>query len=173
MSSLLCAGQAPRTAAVLQGEGHVLPQRQAQLVQIGVRSYPDGSHLPIWALMLGDTANAEQVASRYRGLGPYSLNATLWTRAEDGPTWVMTTFRRPVTIDEAVDLHNNREAFTSRRQGDRSLLPPAFARLKADLIDNVDFIIQYDDGSAKAYLYPGTSRSDAEDTTAAVGSLMR
>ena len=171
MASLLCAAQAPRAAGAPQGEGHVLPQSQAQLVQIGVRSYPDGSQLPIWALMLGDTANAEQVASRCRGLGPYSLNATLWTREEGGPAWVMTTYRRPMTIDEAVDLHNHREAFTSRRQGDRSLLPPAFAKLRADLISNVDFIIQYDDGSAKAYLYPGTSRNDAEDAAAAVGGM--
>jgi len=104
LSSLICAAQAPRTAAVPPGAGHVLPQRQAQLVQIGVRSYPDGSHLPIWALMLGDTANAEQVARRYGSLGPYSLNATLWTRAEDSPAWVMTTYRRPLNNRGGVIL---------------------------------------------------------------------
>lgn len=151
----------------------VLPQRQAQLVQIGVRSYSDGSHIPIWALMLGDTSHAEQVARRYGSLGPYGLNATLWTRAENGPAWMMTTYRRPLTIDEAVDLHNNAEAFTSRQRGDSSLLPAVFAKLDANLTNSVDFIIQYDDGSTKAYLYPGTSRSDAEQAAASIGDLAR
>ena len=123
--------------------------------------------------MLGDTSHAEQVARRYGSLGPYGLNATLWTRAEDGSAWMMTTYRRPLNIDEAVDLHNNAEAFTSRQRGDSSLLPAVFAKLDANLTNYVDFIIQYDDGSTKAYLYPGTSRSDAEQAAASIGGLAR
>jgi hypothetical protein len=140
-------------------------------MQIGVRSYPDGSQTPIWAVMLGDTAHAEQVARKYSRFGPYGLNATLWTRADDGSGWVMTAYRRPVNVDEAMDWYENSEPFTSRQQGDSSLLPASFANLGDDMIKNVDFIIRYDDGSAKAYLYPGTSKIDAEHALILLGSL--
>ena len=170
-SSWLCAAQTSRAAAGPVSER--LPQVSVQLVQIGVRAYSDGSHIPIWAVMLGDTTGAERIASRYGRFGPYGLNATLWTRADDAPAWVMTTYRRPMNIDEAVDWYKNSEAFISREQGDGSLLPTALGNLSADVINHVDFIIQYDDGSTKAYLYPGTSSTDAEHALAAIGGFAR
>jgi hypothetical protein len=36
------------------------------------------------------------------------------------------------------------------------------ASLAAELVGKLDFIIRYDDGSTKVYLYPGTSKGDAE-----------
>jgi hypothetical protein len=68
-----------------------------------------------------------------------------------------------------MDWYRNRKAFTSRQQGDSSLLPAAFAGLGADVIKYLDFIIQYEDGSIKAYLSAGTSRIDAEYALAALG----
>lgn len=148
-----------------------MPDAKVQLIQIGVRTYPDGSHIPLWAVMLGDTAHAERVAQRYSRFGPYGLNATLWIRAEADSSagWVMTAYRRPRDVDEAMDWYENREPFTSRRQGDASLLPAAFADLGADVIKNLDFVIQYDDGSVKAYLSAGTSRIDAEYAVVSLG----
>ncbi len=157
ISSLLCAAQSePQRQKIAISEDSV------QLVQIGVRCYPDGSQLPIWAVMMGDTGPAERVARGYSGFGPYSLDATLWTRAEDMPHWVRTTYRRPQNPDEAVNWFKDREPFTSRLEGDSGVLPAQFAILADDLIGKVDFIIRYNDGTAKAYLFAGTSTDDAE-----------
>ncbi len=169
LSSLPCAGQSASAAASTAIP--FLPDAKAQLIQIGTRTYPDGSHTPLWAVMLGNTAQAEQIAQRYSRFGPYGLNATLWTRAEaDTPTgWVRTAYRRPQNVDEAMDWYENSAPFTSRQQGDCSLLPAAFAGLDTDVIKNLDFVIQYDDGSIKAYLSAGTSRIDAEYALASLG----
>lgn len=137
-----------------------------QLVQIGVRS-TNGVHTPLWAVMMGDTTAAEQFARRFKALGPHSLNATVWTHDEDSAGWLRTTFIRPRDIDEAVDLHNDPQAFTLRKTGGVGVLPPQFWGITADLMERIDFIIRYeDDGSAKAYLYPYTSREDAEQLVA-------
>jgi hypothetical protein len=119
--------------------------------------------------MLGDTTRAEQTARRFTGMGPYSLNATLWTRGNDEATWVRTTYRRPGSIDEALDWVENAERFRSQQEGNGSVLPGPFARLSAERLGDLDFIIQYDDGTAKAYLFPGTSRSAAEKFVALIG----
>jgi hypothetical protein len=171
LSSLLCAAQGPYAAAIPANKTHIKPPSKIELMQIGVRSYPDGSHTPIWAVMLGDTSHAEQVARQYGRFGPYGLDATLWTRGEDAAGWVMTAYRRPRNIDEAMDWYKNAEPFISRQQGDCSLLPTAFGSLGSDNIKNIDFVIQYNDGSMKAYLYPGTSRKDAEYAVASLGGV--
>jgi hypothetical protein len=163
--SSLCAGQD------LTPQHFRLFTASAQLIQIGVRSSPDGEHVPIWAITMGDTAKAERVAHFYHGLGPYGLNATLWTHAEEGAGWVRTTYRRPRNIDEFIAWHDDARPFTFRAEGDASLLPLPFAGLASDLAGKVDFIIRYDDGSAKAYLYPGTSTADAKRVVAALSEV--
>jgi hypothetical protein len=137
-----------------------------RLVQIGVRS-TNGVHSPLWAVMMGDTTAAEQYARRFKSLGPYALNATVWTHQETSPDWMRTTFVRPRDIDEAVDLHNDSRAFTFRKSGD--VLPREFKALAPSMMERVDFIIRYeDDGSAKAYLYPYTSRDEADQIVRAL-----
>jgi hypothetical protein len=166
--SSVCAAQAPRIAAGSSSAENV-SAANAKVLQIGVRSYPDGSHIPIWAIMLGDTANAEHVAHSYVRFGPHGLNATLWTHVDGTSQWSMSIYRRPSTLDEALEWYKNAEAFTSHQTGDYSLLPAGFAKLSADVIKSIDFIIRYNDGSIKAYLYPGTSRADVEYAAALVG----
>ncbi len=170
LSSLLCTAQAPGDASP---RNTALSQDNVQLVQIGIRSYPDGSRVPIWAVMMGDTAQAERIARGYRNFGPYGLNATLWTRTEGMPQWARTTYRRPRNAEETVDWYRNREPFTAREQGDSSLLPAPFGMVAAELIEKVDFIVQYDDGSAKVYLYAGTSTEDAQKIVSAVTATSR
>ncbi len=145
---------------------------RVQLVQIGTRSYPDGSRVPIWAVMMGDTARAERIARRYNRFGPYSLNATIWARSSASPAWVRTTYRRPQSLDEIAAWYEDAEAFSFREEGGTWLLPEPFARLSSELMRRLDFIIRYDDESAKAYLYPGTSRQDAEGIVAAIDTLL-
>jgi len=168
VSSLLRAGQMPPVAATSDVRDAALPVSSVQLVQIGNRFSSDGSRVPIWAVMLGNTAQAERIAHAYRGLGPYGLNATLWTRTSSTPRWARTTYLRPRNIDEVIAWHEDARLFTRRQEGDDSLLPSPVAKLEADLIDKFDFIICYDDGSAKLYLYPGTSAGDAERVVTAL-----
>jgi hypothetical protein len=170
LSSLVCVAQVPLTALDRQVQPSAIPQADVQLVQIGIRFYPDGSRIPIWAVMLGDTARAERKARMYRRLGPYGLNATLWTQSDKAPRWVRTTYRRPQNIDEFMAWYEDAAPFTFRQEGDNSLLPWPFAAFAADLIEKLEFIIRYDDGTAKAYLYPGTSAGDAEKFFSAVAA---
>jgi hypothetical protein len=144
-----------------------------ELVQSGVRSQSDGPRIPLWAIMVGDTGNAEQIAHQYRWLGPCGLNATVWTRNEETATWVRTSYRRPQNVDEAIAWRANPDRFTSRKQGNISLLPSPFARLGTGLIEKVEFIITYDDDSSKAYLFPGTLKGDAQAIVAAIRDLVR
>jgi hypothetical protein len=159
LSSLLCVGQQAKPAKA--------PQSSVRLVQIGMRTYSDGSRTPIWAVMLGDTSDAEKTAYRFRRLGPYALNATLWTHGDAPAAWIRTTYNRPQNADEAAALLHDSESFTQRDEGDASLLPLPLIGLGAHLA-KVDYIVRYDDGSAKAYLYAGTSQSDAELITTAI-----
>jgi hypothetical protein len=160
LSSLLCFAQAARWT----NDQIRRPHRDVQLVQTGTRSsQPQGLHIPLWAIMAGDTTAAEQIAHRFNSCGPYGLNATLWTRADDAHGWVQTSYRRPKDADEAMELRHDPEPFTSRGHGDESILPTPFAELTPDMRDKVEFIIRYDDGTAKSYLYPGVSRQDAEN----------
>ncbi len=165
ISSLVCGAESDA-----QRQQVAISQDSVKLVQIGVRHYPDGAHLPIWAVMMGDTTAAEHMARRYSGFGPYSLDATLWTRVEGVSHWARTTYRRPQNPDEAVDWLNDREPFTSRLEGDSGVLPAQFALLADELISKVDFIIRYTDGSAKAYLVAGTSAEDAEKIVRALSA---
>lgn len=151
---------------------HSWLEPRVQLVQIGVRSYPDGSRVPIWAVMMGDTARAEGIARRYNRFGPYSLNATIWARSSASPAWVRTTYRRPQSLDEIAAWYDDAEAFSSREEGGAWLLPEPFAKLSTELMQRLDFIIRYDDESEKAYLYPGTSKADAEGVAAAIDMLL-
>jgi hypothetical protein len=145
---------------------------KVQVVQIGVRSYSDGFRVPIWAVMIGDTGPAERAAHKYNVFGPYSLNATVWVRNGDAPTWVRTTYQRPRTADEVADWLENAEAFSYREEGGTELLPVSFGKLSGELLRTVEFIVQYDDTSAKAYLFPGTSREEAEAMAAGLDFLL-
>jgi len=165
LPSLLCAGQMPLAAA--DARDSAFPA-SVHLVRIGVRFSSDGLRVPIWAVMLGDTARAERIAHAYRALGPHGLNATLWTRAGDAPHWARTTYRRPKNIDEVIAWRDDVRLFTQRQEGDDSLLPAPVAHLDADLIGKMEFIIRYDDGSTKVYLFPGTSAGDAERVVTAL-----
>lgn len=158
----------PCAAAAPQSGQAALPEVSVQLVQIGTRFYSEGSRVPIWAVMMGDTAKAESIAHGYRSLGPYGLNATLWTHTDGVSRWARTSYRRPRNIEELLAWHDDVALFTLRQEGDDSLLPPPLAGLKAELVDKFDFIIRYDDGSTKAYLYPGTSNGDAERVVTAL-----
>ena len=145
---------------------------KVQLVQIGIRCYPNGTRVPIWAVMLGDTTGAERTARRYSGFGPYSLDASVWVRNADGPSWVRTTYNRPQTADEAAVWYENAEAFSDREEGGTELLSAPFRKLSGDLIRKVEFIVRYDDESVKAYLVPGTSKEDADWMVAVLDSLL-
>lgn len=168
VSALFCDAQMSGAAAVPQVRHAALPEVNVQLVQIGTRFYSEGSRVPIWAVMLGDTAKAERIAHGYRGLGPYGLNATLWTHTNGVSRWARTTYRRPRNIEELLAWHEDVALFTLRQEGNDSLLPTPFASLEAELVDTLDFIIRYDDGSTKVYLYPGTSNGDAERVVTAL-----
>ncbi len=156
------------SAAAAQVRHAAFSETSVQLVQIGTRFYSDGSRVPIWAVMMGDTAKAERIAHGYRGLGPYGLNATLWTHTDGVSRWARITYRRPRNIEELLAWHEDVALFTLRHEGDDSLLPPRLASLETELIDKLDFIIRYDDGSTKVYLYPGTSNGDAERVVTAL-----
>ena len=168
VSALFCDAQMPGAAAAPQARHAALSETSVQLVQIGTRFYSDGPRVPIWAVMLGDTAEAERIAHVYRGLGPYGLNATLWTHTDGVSGWVRTSYRRPRNIGELLAWHDDVGLFTLRQEGDDSLLPAPLASLQAELVGKLDFIIRYDDGSTKVYLYPGTSKGDAERVVTAL-----
>jgi hypothetical protein len=168
LSSLLCFAQSAHWAI---DQPNPLPQRDVQLVQTGTRSmHPQGLHIPLWAITAGDTTAAEQIAHQFNSCGPYGLNATLWTRTDHARGWVQTSYRRPKDADEAMALRQNPEPFTSRRHGDASILPSPFAELTPDMRDKIEFIIMYDDGTAKSYLYPGVSQQDAEEIVAFINT---
>lgn len=169
--TLLCS--APASA----GGGHdhsdvSLPDASVQLVQIGVRSYPDGLRVPMWAVMIGNTARAELRAREHKEFGPYSLNGTVWVPSGNAQTWVRVTYRRPQTLDDVVDWYSNAEAFSSRKEGGISLLPRPFSELSSDVIQRIDFIVVYEDRSAKAYLLPGISKQEGEAITDLLENLL-
>ncbi len=153
---------AARASEQRNNDGDFSRNPKVQVVQIGVRSYSDGFRVPIWAVMIGDTGPAERAAHRYDVFGPYGLNATVWVRNGDAPTWVRTTYQRPGTANEVAHWLENAEAFSYRDEGGTELLPLSFRKLSGDLLRTVEFIVRYDDKSAKAYLFPGTSREEAE-----------
>lgn len=138
-------------------------------VQIGMH-FEGNSRVPLWAVMVGDTTRAESVARFYAStLGPYALDATLWVR--DTPAqWSKVTYRRPQNIDELLDFHDDAATFTSRETCTASLLPLRIGDLRPDLLRQIDFIIRYDDGSAKAYLLAGTSRAQLDEIVLAISA---
>ncbi len=169
--SLLYAAAA-RASGQHKHDGDFSREPKVQVVQIGVRSYSDGFRVPIWAVMIGDTGPAERAAHLYNVFGPYSQNATVWVRNGDAPTWVRTTYQRPRTADEVADWLENAEAFSYREEGGTELLPVSFRKLSGDLLRTVEFIVRYEDKSAKAYLFPGTSREEAEEIAGVLDILL-
>jgi hypothetical protein len=137
-----------------------------QAVQIGVRIQGE-SRIPIWAVMVGDTSSAERIGRLFSRLGPNGLDATVWTR-DTTFQWSKTTFHRPQNLDEMMSLLDDREAFTSRESGDVSLLPVRFRTLRPELLQDLDFIICYNDGTAKAYILPGVSQAEVDEIVAGI-----
>ena len=159
---LLCSGQTPASAHPQPNQ--ISLSQPAQLVQSGVRSTANGDRIPLWSVMIGDTSEAEHRGHQFQWLGPYGLDATLWTRdSQLEESWIRSTFRRPRNLDEALDWHDNADAFTSRQTGNASLLPAVFAAMPKQLLARVEFVIAYSDGTAKAYLYAGTLQAEGGD----------
>lgn len=138
------------------------------LVEVG-SSYTTedgGKTMPIFAVMIGDTARAEHLANVWsQYFGPYALDATLWVHPADEPAdvWKRATYHRPQNIYEAQVFYEDREAWKFEETDKAHMILPPYARAltPAELL-KVDFIITYFDGGTKVYVKSWTSPEDAK-----------
>jgi hypothetical protein len=132
------------------------------LQQIGSTS-ASGVTWPMWAIRIGDTEAAEAAAmfwntsSRY--LGANSINGTVWVRGGDG--WIKASYYRPNSTLEFRDFVKDPKPFRSETTGGASILPFPFSQLKAEELQEIDFIVTYFDGGTKAYVQSGLSQDEA------------
>lgn len=124
---------------------------------------------PLYSLAVGNPLPFELEAQEYQTLyGPFALNATVYVRyPEDHDLWYSVYFRRPETVDEAIDLRlelleadsilSVSFAQMSEAGEAEAILPPPFDQLANTDLEIVNFLIQYQDGSIRLYFATGTT----------------
>lgn len=149
------------------------------LVEVGT-SYTtggDGKTTPIYAVMIGNTLKAEEVAlALSRHFGPYAVNATIWVHRVDQPadTWTRIIFHRPRNIYETQVFFDDQGAWEFEETDKASVILPSFARAltPAELL-KVDFIVTYFDGGTKVYLKSEVTTEEAKKLFEAFEQALR
>ncbi|MDP3947210.1 MAG: hypothetical protein Q8Q41_00770 [bacterium] len=153
------------TSGAFGSEAKALP---VSLVEVGYSFTTEdgGKSMPLFAVMLGNTAKAEN-ASLYwtKFFGLYATNGTFWVHPVDQPAdvWKRVIYHRPGSMYEAAVFFEDQETWRFEETDKAHMILPAFVRaLPSAELAKVEFVLTYfDGGGTNVYLKSRTPPESA------------